>query len=1172
MLVCRQRLLTILSFSGNEFMNNQISLFTVLTLVLVLGCTNVTALKAAGSRAPAPQDAESTPLEPGRPIERELVGDGSHSYSIAITAGQFLYVIVDQKGIDVVVTLFAPDGKKLAERDSPNGTKGPEALAIVIEASATYRLEVRSLEKTAAAGRYEVKIEQLRAGTEKDRNWVRAHNTFAEAELLRAQGTAASLRSAIAKYEESLPYWRATDDRASEAGALNNIGGLNFILGETQKAIDYYNQAVTIKLEVGDRLAAGRTLSNIGSIHTRMGEVQKALDAFDQSLSLIRAVGDSRTEAGILNNIGNLYFDQSEWQKALDHFNQSLAISRAKGDRISEATTINNIGGVYNTIGEKAKALDSFNQALAIYGSTGLRANEAATLNNIGMAYSDLGQRQKALDYYNQALPISRATGDKTVEANALLNLGNLYRDLGVKQTSLDYYNQSLSLYRATRDRIQEAVALNNIGLVNSDLGDKQKALDYFNQALSLARAIDNRLSEARTLTNMGSAYLDLDEKQKALEIYERALPLRRAVGDRRGEAITLNNIGLVYSRLGERQKALDYYNQALVLKRAIGDRNGEASTLYLAAHVEKDLGNLIAARTQIEECLKIVEELRTSVTSQELRASYLSTVQNYYRFYIDLLMRMHRQQASAGFNTIALQASESGRARSLLELLNEAHADIRQGVDAKLLDRERSLQQLLRDKTELQVRLLNGGHTAAQAVALTKELEALRTDYRQLEAQIRASSPRYASLTQPQPLSANQIQHLLDKDTLLLEYALGEDCSYLWAVSQSAIKSYELPKRAQIETAAKEFYASLTTPNQQQRNVNEKRGLRLGGFDGRQPADAAASLSQMLLAPVASHLGNKRLIIVADGALMYVPFSALSLPRVARGRKTSKQAPGYRPLMVDHEVVNLPSASTLAILRQETAGRKMALKTVAVLADPVFGTDDERVTAAENSRPLDNGATKSVEESRFLRASAESSTAEDRLRIQRLPGTRQEAERIASFAPRASLKLLDFDASLVAAHSTDLAQYRYVHFATHGFLNSVSPELSGIVLSMVDREGRRQAGFLLTDEVFNLHLPAEMIVLSACQTGLGKEVKGEGLVGLTRGFMYAGAPRVIVSLWNVSDKATSEMMVRLYRGVLKEHLSAAAALRAAQVQMWKQKRWRKPYYWASFVLQGEWR
>jgi CHAT domain-containing protein len=426
--------------------------------------------------------------------------------------------------------------------------------------------------------------------------------------------------------------------------------------------------------------------------------------------------------------------------------------------------------------------------------------------------------------------------------------------------------------------------------------------------------------------------------------------------------------------------------------------------------------------------------------------------------------------------------------------------------------------------------------------------------------------------LTQPQPLSAKQIQRLLDKDTLLLEYALGEERSYLWAVSQSAIKSYELPERAEVEAAAKWFYLSLTTQNKQQRDVKEKRGFQLGGVDGRQPADAGASLSKMLLAPVASQLGNKRLVIVADGALMYVPFSALSLPRVARNRKTSKSSTGYRPLMLDHEVVNLPSASTLAILRQETSGRKMALKTVAVLADPVFGTDDERVTPAENSKPKDKEATKSVEERRLIRASAETSTGADGLKIQRLPGTRQEAERIAALAPRASMKLLDFDASLVAAHNTDLAKYRYVHFATHGFLNSVSPELSGIVLSMVDREGRPQNGFLLTEEVFNLHLPAEMIVLSACQTGLGREVKGEGLVGLTRGFMYAGAPRVIVSLWNVDDQATSEMMVRLYRGVVKEHLSAAAALRSAQVEMWKQKRWRTPYYWASFVLQGEWR
>jgi CHAT domain-containing protein len=279
----------------------------------------------------------------------------------------------------------------------------------------------------------------------------------------------------------------------------------------------------------------------------------------------------------------------------------------------------------------------------------------------------------------------------------------------------------------------------------------------------------------------------------------------------------------------------------------------------------------------------------------------------------------------------------------------------------------------------------------------------------------------------------------------------------------------------------------------------------------------------------------------------------------------------------VDHEIVSLPSASTLAVLRQEAKDRKPAARTVAVLADPVFESDDERVQAKRGTtaKVSDNasGAKRRELPLGMERAAAESGLTSAGLRIPRLRFTRAEARQILSLVPpKEGNGSFDFAASRQTATSTELSDYRYVHFATHGILDSLHPELSGVVLSMVDEKGNPQDGFLRAHEVFNLKLPAELVVLSACQTGLGKEVKGEGLVGLTRGFMYAGAPRVIVSLWSVDDKATSEMMARLYKGLLHEHLRPAAALRAAQIEMWRQKRWQSPYYWAAFVLQGEWR
>jgi CHAT domain-containing protein len=306
-----------------------------------------------------------------------------------------------------------------------------------------------------------------------------------------------------------------------------------------------------------------------------------------------------------------------------------------------------------------------------------------------------------------------------------------------------------------------------------------------------------------------------------------------------------------------------------------------------------------------------------------------------------------------------------------------------------------------------------------------------------------------------------------------------------------------------------------------------------------------------MILFPAAAEFGKKRLVVVSDGALQYVPFAALSVV-------------SNRPLILDNEIISLPSASAFAVQRQNLSNRELAPKAVAVIADPVFSINDTR---------LKSGAPVTDSSDSIRRIEHLPGTANGQLSIPRLPFTRWEADQILAIAPRqSSLKALDFRANRSIAMSDELSKYRYVHFATHGYLDTTRAELSAIVLSMVDEQGKPQDGFLRTHDIYNLKLPAELVVLSACETGLGKDVKGEGIEGLTRGFMYAGARRVIVSLWNVNDKATAALMQRLYVEMLKSNKTPAAALRAAQIQLLRTKQWQSPYYWAPFVMQGEWK
>ena len=927
-----------------------------------------------------------------------------------------------------------------------------------------------------------------------------------------------------------------------------------------QKALEKLNEALPLRRIVGDRRGEAQTLNNIGLVYQSLGETQKALENYNEALPIRRAVGDRSGEAITLNNIGGVYQSRGEMQKALEKFNEALPILQAIGDRRREASAFNNIGTIHFSLGEMQKALEKLNEALPLRRTVGDRRGEASTLNNIGEVYRSLGEMQKALEKYNEALPLSRALGDRVVEATALNNIGEVYRSLGEMQKALEKLNEALPLRRIVGDRRGEANTLNNIGLVYQSLGETQKALEKYNEALPIRRAVGDRSGEAVTLSNIGLVYQSLGEMQKALEKYNEALLLGRAIGNRRGEAITLNNIGDVYRSLGEMQKALEKYNEALPIRQEVGDRNGEATTLLGIARVEQKRGNLTQARQAIEQAVSIIESLRTNIASQELRASYFASRQDLYESYIDVLMEQHRQNPSAAFDALALAVSERARARSLLELLTEARADIRHGVDSSPLERERSLQQRLNARAAEQARLLNRKHTHEQAAAIAKEIAAITAEYDEVQAQIRASSPRYAALTQPQPLGLTEIQqHALDEDTLLLEYALGEKRSYLWLVSQRSIDSYELPPRAEIEAATRRVYQLLTM-----------RPKRWAPPDPQFIAQARA-LNRMLLGQVAPRLTGKRLVVVAPGALSYLPFAALPAPEDEK-----RPAGGYEPLVAKHEVVSIPSASVLSLIRRETAGRQRAAKSVAVLADPVFEENDPRLDEAKNGNSSGKTpATRSsdTEHSELARAIRTMNFPDARYGFVRLPFSRYEANSVIALAPKGTgLKATDFNASRDLARSRDLSQYRIVHFATHGLLNSERPELSGLVFSLLDREGKPQDGFLRLHEIYNLQLNADLVVLSACETGLGKEIKGEGLIGLTRGFMYSGAPRVVASLWNVDDFATAELMKLFYQRMLKDGLPAGAALRAAQLELFRQKRWVSPYYWAGFVLHGEWK
>jgi len=575
---------------------------------------------------------------------------------------------------------------------------------------------------------------------------------------------------------------------------------------------------------------------------------------------------------------------------------------------------------------------------------------------------------------------------------------------------------------------------------------------------------------------------------------------------------------------------------------------------------------------------------------SEEFRSDIRDKYAAYYQDYIDLFV-------SHGDAEHAFQALERLRARTLLETLAAAGVDISRGVDPELISRKHALQKSLSVKANRRLHLLGNAKKKDLLAALNRQIDQLLAQSRDVEKQIHESSPSYAALTEPRPLTARQVQQeLLDSDTLLLEYFLGKEHSFVFAMTPESLHVYQLPPRAQIENSCRQLYELLRTSKGEPR-------IKSADNSSIEPRNRdvwkeAAAFSQIVLGPVAVELPGKRLLIVSDGALQYIPFAALPAPpSLSEGSGN----PTSLPLIVEHEMVKLPSASVLAVLRQEQAARTLAAKTVAILADPVFDKNDDRVRAKMNARrssqpsrdaslsvmqpsggdgsQIVSGVSGPAWRLQLARSQqdVESQNAESKtdreLHFSRVVYTRREAMAILSVTPAGEgTAALDFDASRTTALGPRLAQFRFVHFATHGMLDSERPELSGLVLSLVDEHGNQQNGFLNLQDIYNLNLPADMVVLSACETGLGKEIKGEGLIGLTRGFMYAGASRVVSSLWKVNDEATAELMQRFYRAIEQEGMRPAAALQKAQIEMWKQKPWSHPYFWAAFELQGEWK
>jgi CHAT domain-containing protein/tetratricopeptide (TPR) repeat protein len=885
--------------------------------------------------------------------------------------------------------------------------------------------------------------------------------------------------------------------------------------GETQEraqrqaALAMRKDLVQRYTALGDRLRLGFALNGLCTAYEDLGDLDNALPVGQRAREIFEAEHSSTGLAKTLLSLANVAYYRGEILEAIRLDEQELEIVRPMHNFWSEAGTLANLGTFHQMLDEPQQELELSQQALAIWERVHNRRNQVFQLIITGNAYSDLGDADSALESYARAATLGGKDLDDGQRSWIERGQGTVYSSL---------------LH-------QDAVAL-----------------EHFRKSLALCEHTGNEQEIVDGLATLAPAYEAVGQHEAAIDAAQRGLERARKMKYQARISDLLSALGaseLGAGRIDDAHAALDQAVTAAQRDRSLSQESWARGWL---ARMWRRRGDRARAQEEVNRTLALAEAARARVESVELRTGVFSKYTDYYNLYVDLLLGDDKPQPAQVAKAFTMH--ERSRARTLLELLAMAHTQLDRGVPAALVTARDEAKRVVKQH-ELQFRKLidDGKATAAEVRAAEQALATAMRKHDAAEAKVRALAPRNAAFSDGNATVA-ELQARLPADATLLEYALGDEESHLWRLTAHSLDVTTLAPRDKIEAAARRYYELVTARSHAAANAApEAERARMVVAD-RDAAEAARVLSKLVLAPVANRLDNQRLIIVADGALAYVPFAALPLA-------------GDRALLEDHELTSLPSATVLTALARRAQPRAQGAPRVAVFADPVFDAKDARVAAAllaSRQQPQ-----QPVSPLLAMRSASDVGLASFR----RLHFSRAEAQAIAGLtAPERSRIALDFAASRNGL--ADLHDFDILHFATHGILNSRHAELSGLVLSLVDQSGKPVDGFLRLHDIYGLDLNAQLVVLSACESALGKEIRGEGLMGLTQGFLYAGADRVLASLWQIDDKSTAELFAAFYTKLLREGARPSAALREAQLALLRSSSRSAPFYWAPFVLQGE--
>lgn len=982
----------------------------------------------------------------------------------------------------------------------------------------------------------------------------------------------ADYATALEKWQAALRQAQTLKNMQYSSQLLMNIGVVHWFLANYEQALEFFVQARDIFRELGNLQGEGQILNNMGMVYQRLGQHEQALDAYEQSLTIKQRVGDRQGEANALGNIGSLYITLGDYDLARSSYEQFLAIAQELGDQRTENVVLTSMGRVFWHMGQYRKALEFFTQAMTMAQQLDDRHGEGLALNGLGLGYVELGEYENALESYEQALAIVQATGARQNESQTLNNIGTVYQRIGQYEQALEYYERALDIERQIGHRLGESQALNNIGTVYDDIGivsddvkQHEQAITYYKQALPIFQDLDVRAGVATTFSNIGTAYGNLEQYEQAVDYYERALVIKRELGDRRGEGLDLNNIGQTYTEQGNYELAYQPVRQGLDIGHELDDPN----LLWIAG---SGLAKIEAGRDQpeeairlYEEALAIIESLRTGLSEKETKTSFMQNKLFVYDEFIALLQQLHSASPDKGYDRKALEIFERKQGRVFLEEMGKSGARHFAGVPDALLQREEELyNQLYRVRQQLSDTRAKEitKRRQAQLDTLEQRKEDLEAELQMLQMTLKNDYPDYYAIKYPIPVTVSELQEqVLQPDEFILIYHAMQESTVVWLVGRETLHMESVPVG---EQHLREDISSMRQAMLY--DWGTERGLNLSGQTTQPAAPDRLPFSQIshrlynLLIPEAvrpflfsqENQTQNILHIIPSDPLYALPFETLITKDVSEDQ-SGENTPRY---LIEKMPINyLSSASLLKTLRA-AQGRRIATPQYPLLAfaHPAY---------TSNASPNDKNIR--ALRAQFYRNFSRSSITE-------LPETADEAKTVAALlnAPQESAPLqLREQASranvLKLNESELLDDYQYLLFAMHGVLPGEVDHIVQSALVLSD-------DFLTMGDVFGLKLNADVVSLSACNTGRGTQVKGEGVVGLTRAFMFAGTPVVAVTLWSVESLSAKELDIGFFRA-LNNGMPPARALQAIKLQMIRggyDPLYRSPYYWAPFVVFGD--